>query len=135
MTRRTILVVDDEPAHLRLMSRILGREYGLLLAGNGPEALAIAVASHRIDLILLDVGLCGMSGYELYAALKADTRTRDVPVVFLSGRWDAESETKARVMGAVDYITKPFVIASLQARIWSLVHKKALAEVGQPNAA
>jgi serine phosphatase RsbU (regulator of sigma subunit) len=84
---------------------------------NGENALKIAMADDPPDLILLDIVMPGLDGYEVCRSLKADDRTRDIPVIFLTGEKDSESVVKAFNLGAVDYVTKPFNIPELLARV------------------
>ncbi len=103
-----ILIVDDTPANLRLLSGMLGEQgYKVRLAPNGKLALMNAQAAPP-DLILLDIKMPGLSGYEVCEQLKADPRTRDIPVIFISALDQTEDKVKAFTFGGVDYITKPF---------------------------
>jgi PleD family two-component response regulator len=112
-----ILVVDDTPANLRLLAVMLGREgYQVRTAGSGEQALA-AVDSYLPDLILLDVSMPCMSGYEVCERLKASPRTRDIPVLFVSAMDQTEDKVKAFAVGGVDYITKPIHFEEVLARV------------------
>lgn len=112
-----ILVVDDMPTNLQLLSGMLGDHgYHARLAPNGKLALLNAQAFPP-DLILLDVKMPGMNGYEVCERLKADPRTRDVPVIFLSALDQTEDKVKAFTVGGVDYVTKPFQVAEVLARV------------------
>jgi diguanylate cyclase (GGDEF)-like protein len=106
-TRQSILVVDDESLYLELIADILGNGYEVLVATGGMAALKIAV-SNAPQLILLDLMMPGIDGFEVYRCLKADQRTCEIPVIFITGRGDVAAEIKGLKMGAVDYITKPF---------------------------
>jgi sigma-B regulation protein RsbU (phosphoserine phosphatase) len=111
-----ILVVDDTPANLRLLSQILQEHgYRVRAVTNGPRALESAQASPP-SLVLLDIRMPGMSGFEVCERLKADLRTRDVPVIFISALDAVEDKVRAFHMGGVDYITKPFQIGEVLAR-------------------
>jgi PleD family two-component response regulator len=112
-----ILIVDDTPANLNVLSAILGkRGYRVRPAING--ALAIKAAQRATpDLILLDVQMPGMDGYEVCRQLKGDAQTRDIPVVFISALDDVLDKVEAFQVGGVDYITKPFQIEEVLARV------------------
>ena len=112
-----ILVVDDTPANLRLLSQMLtdhGHKVRAVLSGS--HALAAAQAAPP-DLILLDLRMPEMDGYEVCARLKADERTRDIPVLFISALGEADDKIKAFTAGGVDYITKPFQLEEVLARV------------------
>ncbi|MGC9395405.1 MAG: response regulator [Anaerolineae bacterium] len=112
-----ILVVDDTPANLRLLAGMLTDQgYKVRPAPNGKLALNAARAAPP-DLILLDINMPGMNGYEVCAALKDDPQTRDVPVIFISALDQTEDKIEAFTLGGVDYITKPFQIAEVLARV------------------
>ncbi len=112
-----ILVVDDTPANLRLLAGMLTQQgYKVRPAPNGKLALTAARAAPP-DLILLDINMPGMNGYEVCAALKDDPQTRDVPVIFISALDQTEDKIKAFTLGGVDYITKPFQIEEVLARV------------------
>lgn len=114
---RYILAVDDTPASLRLLSKILGRNgYSVRLASNGELALQAATATPP-QLILLDVSMPGMDGYEVCRRLKQEPHLRDVPVIFVSALSEMQDVLKAFESGAVDYVTKPFQPAELLARV------------------
>jgi serine phosphatase RsbU (regulator of sigma subunit)/DNA-binding response OmpR family regulator len=112
-----ILVVDDTLASARLLAQILTQQgHRVRTALNGPEALAAAQATPP-DLILLDIMMPGMNGYEVCRRLKADERTQDIPVVFISALGDAEDKLEAFTVGGVDYIPKPFQPKEVVARV------------------
>jgi len=113
----TILLVDDNAANLQLLRETLdGEGYRLLASRDGGRALAIATKA-RPDLILLDVMMPEIDGYEVCRRLKAAEETRAIPVIFLTALADAEDEAKGLELGAVDYITKPIVPQLVQARV------------------
>jgi len=115
--RQSILVVDDTPANLRLLSGILAnQEYMVRPVPDGALALSAAEAEPP-DLILLDIMMPDMSGYEVCEQLKADERTRDIPVIFLSAKTKVLDKVKAFEVGGVDYITKPFQAEEVLARV------------------
>jgi len=112
-----ILMVDNVPDNLRILSSILGDEnYKVHTAINGQLALA-AVGINPPDLILLDVRMPEMDGYEVCRRLKSDASTKDIPVIFLSGACDVHNKVNGFKAGAVDYITKPFDIDEILVRI------------------
>ena len=112
-----ILIVDDTPANLRLLSDMLvERGHKVRLAPNGKLALMGAQAVPP-DLILLDIKMPGLSGYEVCEQLKADPRTRDIPVIFISALDQTEDKVKAFTFGGVDYVTKPFQLGEVLARV------------------
>jgi two-component system, sensor histidine kinase and response regulator len=112
-----ILIVDDTPANLNVLSAILGkRGYRVRPAINGALALKAAQKAAP-DLILLDVQMPGMDGYEVCRQLKGDPHTRDIPVVFISALDDVLDKVEAFQAGGVDYITKPFQIEEVLARV------------------
>src|ERR687885_428119 len=112
-----ILVVDDAPANLRLLVGILQeRGYEVRPVPNGK--LALFAAQGRLpDLILLDIMMPEMDGYEVCSKLKADERTKDIPVIFVSAINDVLDKVKAFEIGGVDYITKPFQVEEVLARV------------------
>ena len=113
----TILVVDDTPANLRLMEDVLrSGGYEVRAFPRGPLALAAAERTPP-DLVLLDVMMPGMDGYQVCERLKASPVTREIPVIFLTARTDADDEARGFELGAVDYITKPVSPALLLARL------------------
>ena len=115
--RKTILVVDDTPDNLSLMSGLLKEEYRVKLANSGERALKAVQGDSPPDLILLDIMMPGMSGYEVCQALKADPKTQAIPVIFLTAMSAPEDEQKGLELGAVDYVTKPISPSLFLARV------------------
>ena len=115
--KSTILVVDDTPDNITLLCSLLGEEYKNKVATNGVKALKIARAEPHPDLILLDIMMPEMDGYEVCRQLKADPATEHIPVIFLTAKTQEGDETKGFELGAVDYITKPIVPPILMARV------------------
>src|SRR5574343_1099181 len=113
----TILVVDDTPFNLTLMSAVLKKHYNVREASSGPDALAKIRSGPLPDLILLDIMMPGMDGYEVCRQLKADPLTRDIPVLFLTAKSEDSDEESGMALGAVDYLTKPIKPAIVMARI------------------
>ena len=124
----TILIVDDNPNNLVLVNNLLKHDYRLKVANNGQTALRIAAAQEQPDLILLDIMMPEMDGYEVCSRLKADTRLRDIPVIFLTARTSIEDEQHGLELGAVDYITKPISPPVMLARIRTHLKLKASAD-------
>jgi serine phosphatase RsbU (regulator of sigma subunit) len=114
---KTVLLVDDEPANIQIVNSILRDTYKTRIATNGAKALELASQVPAPDLILLDVSMPEMDGYEVCSRLKLADHTKDIPVIFLTGQTEIESETKGFAVGAVDYIHKPFSPAVVQARV------------------
>jgi putative two-component system response regulator len=114
--RPLILAVDDEASNLQLLRQILQDHYRLLFAKDGARALELA-RQEQPDLILLDVMMPGMSGYEVCAALKANPATASVPVVFVTALTETDDELEGFEAGAVDYITKPISPPIVRARV------------------
>ena len=114
---KTVLLVDDAPANIQVVNSILKNTYKIRIATNGEKALEIANHSPAPDLILLDVMMPEMDGYEVCSRLKAAADTRDIPVIFLTGQTETDDETKGFEVGAVDYIHKPFSPAIVKARV------------------
>ena len=112
----TVLVVDDEPNNLEVLGELLNTEYRVLVANNAETGLTLAL-SQRPDLILLDVIMPGIGGYEICAKLKADDTTRDIPVIFVTSIADPDSENKGFLVGGVDYVVKPINPVTLRARV------------------
>lgn len=112
-----ILVVDDNPTNLRVLVQTLdGQHYRLLVAKTGEDALSIAKKT-RPDLVLLDVMMPGLNGYEVCQRLKVDPDTRDAAVIFLSALGDTHDKVQGLQMGAVDYVGKPFQTSEVVARV------------------
>lgn len=115
--RPTILVVDDRPENLSVIAALLKDHYRVKAARTGARALALAAADPAPDLILLDVVMPEMDGYEVLRRLKADERTRETPVIFLTALQEAQSEARGLELGAADFITKPFNPSIVMARV------------------
>jgi diguanylate cyclase (GGDEF)-like protein len=113
----TILVVDDTPANLSLMSNLLKDTYKVKVANCGERALEIAQSETPPDLILLDILMPGLDGYEVCRRLKANEATKDIPIIFITAMADVENESMGFALGAVDYIAKPFNKTVVKARI------------------
>lgn len=115
-SKPTLLLVDDEPANLRVLKHVLGEKYSLVYAKNGVEALRVA-QTQLPDLILLDIMMPGMTGFEVCKELKRELITRAIPVIFVTALSDEQDEAEGFAVGGVDYITKPISPAVVQARV------------------
>ena len=113
----TVLVIDDAPDNLMLMQAVLKDHYKIKGANNGEKGLRIAAGENPPDLILLDIMMPGIDGYEVCRRLKADLVTREIPVIFLTAKSEERDEEKGFALGAVDYITKPASPAIVLARV------------------
>ncbi|MBB1325601.1 MULTISPECIES: EAL domain-containing protein [unclassified Pseudoalteromonas] len=111
-----ILIVDDEPSNLHVLVEGLLTDYDVRISTSGEQAL-IFIESTRPDLILLDIMMPGMDGYEVCNILKAKQNTKGIPVIFVTALTEEESEEKGFAMGAIDYIHKPYKLALVRARI------------------
>ena len=136
MPDKTILIVDDTPANIAAALAILKDQYRTRVATSGAKALEHAGAADKPDLILLDVTMPDMDGYEVCGRLKADPETASIPVVFLTARTEAEDEAKGFELGAVDYIHKPFNPTVVRARVHThLLLRDTLKQIEERNAA
>ena len=131
----TLLVVDDTPFNLTLMSAVLKKAYRVEVAASGEEALQRLAAGPLPDLILLDIMMPRMDGYEVCQRLKADPRTAGIPVIFLTANVSSDDEEKGFELGAVDYITKPIKPRVVLARIKTHLQLKASADFLEDKAA
>ncbi len=122
--RDKILIVDDIPENIWMLVEHLEQSFEVLVADSGEKALNIAFSKDRPDLILMDVMMPGMDGNEVFSRLKAETLTRDIPVIFLTALSDDQNQVKSLELGAYDYITKPFSLPVVRARIKSVLNLK-----------
>ncbi|UCE32990.1 MAG: response regulator [Burkholderiales bacterium] len=129
--RATVLIVDDTPANVQLLGEVLGGIYRTKAATSGERALKLAMSDDPPDLVLLDVMMPGMSGYEVCERLKAEPRSADIPVIFVTAMGEVDDETRGLALGAVDYITKPIsppiVLARVAAHLTLARQRRALA--------
>lgn len=123
--RAVILVVDDEISNIEIMNAALEDDYEICFATSGEQALEVA-RSVLPDLILLDVLMPGIDGYEVCRMLKDDMLLADVPIIFTTGLSDQEAETKGLLLGAIDYVTKPIQPVVLRARVRNHIELKRL---------
>lgn len=114
--KQTVLAIDDMPANLKLLGEILAPEYRFLVATSGAQGLELAV-SKQPDLILLDVMMPEMDGYEVCSQLKANPLTQSIPVIFITALKEETDEEKGLEIGAIDYVTKPFSPSIVRIRV------------------
>jgi class 3 adenylate cyclase len=127
--RKLVLIVDDTPTNVAVVSGVLKDSFRTKVATNGEKALAIAFGPEKPDLILLDVMMPGMDGYEVCRKLKDNPATRDIPIIFLTAKTEEVDEEKGFDVGAVDYIHKPFSGPIVLARVRTqLALQEALTE-------
>jgi diguanylate cyclase (GGDEF)-like protein len=115
-SKNSLLIVDDEKMNLKVLTHILGSDYVIYTATNGANAIERA-REHKPDLILLDILMPEMDGYETLSVLKKDERTQDIPVIFITGLNSIEDEEKGLSLGTVDYISKPFGAMIVKLRV------------------
>jgi putative two-component system response regulator len=123
--KATVLVVDDTPDNLSLMSGLLKDDYKVKVANGGEKALKIAQSENPPDLILLDIMMPGMDGYQVCEHLKNNPATRNIPVIFLTAKVEVEDEKRGLELGAVDYLTKPVSPPIVMARVKNHLALKA----------
>jgi len=124
-SKPTVLVVDDAADNLEVISGLLKGLYKVKVAANGEKGLQIARSDSPPDLILLDIMMPEISGYEVCTQLKADPATHHIPIIFLTALSSAEDERKGLELGAEDYVTKPISPAILLARVKTHLRIKA----------
>lgn len=122
--KSVVLVVDDTVANIRILDELLRDEYIVRVATNGQTALRLALSPPYPDIILLDIMMPGMDGYEVCQHLKEDPRTQNIAVVFITAMGNEEDEAKGLDLGAVDFITKPFQPRLVRARVANHVSLK-----------
>ncbi len=129
--RKLVLIVDDTPANIAAISGVLQDSFRVKVATSGQQALEIVAGAEKPDLILLDIAMPEMDGFEVCRRLKADRYTREIPVIFLTGKTNSADEAKGFELGAVDYIHKPFSPPILLSRVRthiSLLEDRKLSE-------
>lgn len=115
--KQTVLIVDDVPHNLKILGAALKDDYYVKLTTNGEEAIAIAQSANQPDIILLDIMMPDMDGYEVCKRLKEAPETRDIPIVFITAMNEEKDEELGLTLGAIDYIVKPFSMPVVKARI------------------
>lgn len=126
--RAKLLLVDDQPINIQILYQIFSMDYDICMATGGEQALAVC-ASQNPDLLLLDVEMPGMNGFDVCAQLKANAATRDIPVIFVTAHADEASETRGLDVGAVDFIYKPINAKIVLARVKTQITLKAQSDV------
>src|SRR5262245_24037246 len=127
LSERRVLIVDDVKANVDMLLEALRGDYKLSVALGGEQALR-AVEKSPPDLVLLDIVMPDLDGYEVCRRLRADPATREIPIMFLSSLEDVQDKAKGFELGANDYLTKPFEILEVKARVRSLLKAKAYAD-------
>lgn len=122
VTRARLLVVDDQPLNIRLLHAVLSPAYQVFMATSGEQALALC-QTNPPDLVLLDVVMPGMDGYETCRQLRADPRTASIPVVFVTGHDDDAERARGHAAGAVGFLTKPVEPPQVLALVDSLLRR------------
>jgi len=117
LRRPTILVADDSPQNIELLTRVLGQDYRIKVATSGEKALQLAYSDEPPDLILLDIMMPDLSGHEVCRRIKANPDRRRIPVIFVTAMSTVDDESLGLSLGAVDYITKPISPPLVQARV------------------
>ncbi|HQG27933.1 MAG TPA: response regulator, partial [Candidatus Ozemobacteraceae bacterium] len=132
--KKTILIVDDIPDNIEVLRGTLFPQYRIKAATSGAKALAIASGDEPPDLILLDIMMPGMDGYEVCSILKGQEKTKSIPVIFVTAKDDPIDEEKGLKIGAVDYITKPINPRIIEARIAThLALRQAMIDLERQN--
>lgn len=121
-----VLIVDDTPENIQVLMETLKDQYTIVAAINGEKALKMAAAEPKPDLILLDIMMPGMDGYEVCRRLKADEQMQHIPIIFVTAKTEVEDETLGFELGAMDYITKPFSVPVVKARVKAHLELKIL---------
>lgn len=124
VSKPTILIADDIPMNIKILGDALKADYSIRFATDGLKALEVARSFPPPDLILLDIMMPGMDGYDVCRALKEDNETQSIPIIFITAMSQEEDETKGLELGAVDYITKPFSLPIVKARIKTHIELK-----------
>lgn len=122
--KRHIMIVDDMPSNIKLLANGLKDDYVLYVASSGEKAIEIAQEESNLDLILLDIMMPGLNGYDVCRALKSDPKTNHIPIVFVSALDEVNDEEKGLNLGAVDYIIKPFHLPIVKARVRNHINLK-----------
>lgn len=120
--RTTILIVDDTPSNIKTLAGMLKEKYKIIISKSGEEALELMQNGPLPDLILLDIMMPGLDGYEVCKRLKAEKRTENIPVIFITAKSDEGDRQRGKELGSAAYITKPFetktVLQIVKTHIW-----------------
>lgn len=122
--QKTVLLVDDAPANIKVLNTALKEIYRTKVATSGEKALEIAARDPKPDLILLDIIMPGMDGFEVCEKLKADPETKDIPVIFLSGKNNPGDRSRGLALGAIDFLEKPIDVTMVC--IWVTEHLNSI---------
>ena len=133
LSDRTILIVDDTPTNIGIISSVLKDSFRMKVATIGEKALVIASGDDRPDLILLDIEMPGMDGYEVCRRLKANSATSGIPVIFLTAKTENENEKQGFEVEAVDYVHKPFSAPIMLARVKTHIALQAALQQAQES--
>jgi len=131
--KQIILIVDDVPTNLKILGTALKDHYHVKLTTTGKEALLIAGSKNPPDIILLDIMMPEMDGYEVCRRLKEAPETREIPVIFITAMDDEKDEERGLTLGAIDYITKPFSIPIVKARVKNHLELKRYRDMLKEN--
>ena len=118
--KKRILIVDDEPANMKILVKALRETYKLIISTNGFQALEL-IEVNPPDMILLDIEMPGIDGFEVCKRLKQNEKTKDIPVVFITAIDEGEEAAKGLALGALDYIPKPFDVDTVVQRVKSII--------------
>lgn len=127
LREQNVLIVDDTPANISLLGEYLSHHFNVRIVTSGEEALQL-VNENPPDLILLDIIMSGIDGYEVCRRLKGKSDTRDIPIIFISAKTTMEDEAKGLKLGAVDYIKKPFNLPIILSRVQTHLSLKVARE-------
>ena len=115
--RQSILIVDDMPTNIAVLAEAFSQEYDVMVATTGKRALELAFRSPPPDLILMDIIMPGLNGFDVCRRLKNNESTKDIPLIFITAKSDPEDEALGLSIGAADYVTKPFHLAIVKSRV------------------
>jgi signal transduction histidine kinase len=122
--KQKILIVDDIPSNIQILAEAMRKDYQIIFATKGEEAIKIAMAEQPPDLILLDIMLPDIDGYKVCRQLKSEKKTKEIPIIFITAKSEETDETKGFEYGGVDYIIKPFSIPIVKARVQTHIELK-----------
>lgn len=127
--RQTILIVDDNPENIKILGELLKDDFNIKATTKGSDVLKLETMDKKPDLILLDIMMPDINGYEICFALKSNEQTSDIPVIFITAKDDDKDEIKGFEIGAVEYITKPFNPSIVKARVRTHAELKKLRDI------
>jgi len=120
----SILIVDDQPIIIKTLTAILKEDYHIVITTSGEKAIEICNRDEKPDLVLLDINMPGMDGYEVCRKLKSSKLTKRIPIIFVTSKTEPEEEEKGFLLGASDYIVKPFIPAVVRVRVRNQIQSK-----------